>query len=210
MPLSRTITMKKFHLTRTLFLVILIAAFGVVTIIAVPQESTSDTDKLEDRIHERNYPQKEVVIDSPARISIPSIRVSAEVEHVSIDEKGNMATPKTLEGVAWYAPGARPGGSGSAVFAGHVNNARGTDGVFARLDELKPRDQIIIEGDGGERVVYEVTAHEVYNYRTAPVLDIFSDVGESRLALITCSGEWLASEGTYENRLVVFARRAGA
>lgn len=143
----------------------------------------------------------------PARLKIPSIGVNAKVESVGIKEDGSMATPSNFDNVAWYSPGAKPGGQGSAVFAGHVNNALLRSGVFERLAEIKTGDYVTVEDAAGKALVYRVSSLRVYE-PNAPTDALFATSGPPRIVLITCAGDWIPSERSYDKRLVVVAEAA--
>lgn len=142
---------------------------------------------------------------SPARVIIPSIGVDARIQHVGIGKSGNMAVPARYADAGWYKYGARPGETGSAVLAGHVDNGFGLPGVFKRLEELRSGDEIFVETEKGERIRYEVLKSETYPYDEAPLKDILNRSGGSFLNLITCKGEWLSDQEMYGERLVVYA-----
>ena len=75
-------------------------------------------------------------VEVPAmRISIPAIKVDAKIQEVGITAKGNMAAPRTFSEVGWYKYGPRPGETGSAVLAGHVDNGIAFPAVFSKLDK---------------------------------------------------------------------------
>jgi LPXTG-site transpeptidase (sortase) family protein len=144
----------------------------------------------------------------PARLRIPAIGVNAPVEQVAQKADGTMGTPTKFGDVAWYAPGAKPGAAGSAVFAGHVDNALTTAGIFEHLSQLKAGDYVTVEDASGKSVVYRVTSSKSYPANQAPLADIFATTGPSRLALITCTGDWVTSEHQFDQRLVVIAQAA--
>ena len=143
----------------------------------------------------------------PARLKIPSLGVNAKVESVGVKADGTMATPSNFDNVAWYSLGAKPGGQGSAVFAGHVNNALLRSGVFERLSQIKTGDYVTVEDSTGKVLVYRVTSMEVYQ-SDAPTGALFAATGASRLVLITCDGDWVPSARSYDKRLVVIAQPA--
>jgi len=142
----------------------------------------------------------------PARLKIPSLGVNAKVESVGI-KAGAMATPSNFDNVAWYSLGAKPGAPGSAVFAGHVNNALLKSGVFERLSQMKTGDYITVEDSTGKALVYKVSSVEEYQ-PDAPTDALFATAGPSRLVLITCDGDWVSSARSYDKRLVVIAEPA--
>lgn len=141
----------------------------------------------------------------PLTLRVPSIGVDATVEKVGKKDDGSMGTPRQLANVAWYEPGVVPGEPGNAVFAGHVNNAFGQAGVFKKLSQVAVGDRVEVVGEGGQTYVYEVESLTEYLADNAPIEDIFAQQGPSKIALITCEGEWDPAARTYDKRLVVVA-----
>lgn len=145
----------------------------------------------------------------PTQLVIPSLGIDAEVQEVGITADGNMGVPTNFTDVAWYKYGAAPGGAGSAVIAGHVDNGLGLSGVFKRLNELEEGDEISIERKDGTRLTFIVTGTRSYPYDDVPTDIVFNPSGSARLNLITCEGSWVKSEKTYDQRLVVFTKLKG-
>ncbi len=143
----------------------------------------------------------------PARLKIPSLGVNAEVESVGIKEDGTMGTPLDFDHVSWYSPGARPGAEGSAVFAGHVNNALLKPGVFEHLSQVVVGDYITVEDKEGKTLVYRVSSVTEYPANAATD-SIFATSGPTQITLITCDGDWVPSKKTFDKRLVVVAKAA--
>ncbi len=146
----------------------------------------------------------------PVRLRIPILGIDADVQHVGITESGSMATPKGFQDVGWYKYGVTPGGGGSSVIAGHVDNGLGLAGVFKNLNQLREGDEIIVEKADGSEVRFVVTGSRSYPHDAAPTEVIFNPAGSPRLNLITCEGTWLSDTRTYDQRLVVFATLAPA
>ncbi len=142
-------------------------------------------------------------IATPARLRIPRLGIDAPVIPVGVDAKGNMAVPARPEDVGWFAPGALPGQSGSAVFAGHLDTVLRTRGVFWNLHLLQPGDEIQVETGSGQTLHFRVISSRTYPYDRAPLQEIFSASGARLVNLITCNGTWEGA--TYERRLVVSA-----
>jgi LPXTG-site transpeptidase (sortase) family protein len=141
----------------------------------------------------------------PARLVVPAIGVDARVEQVGKTAEGAMDTPEKLVNVAWYKLGAKPGGEGNAVFAGHVNNALGFPGVFKELSQLKKGDTIKVSDSQGSVLTYQVESITSYTEGSAPLEEIFTNAGPSRVVLITCGGTWDEATRTFDKRLVVVA-----
>lgn len=141
----------------------------------------------------------------PARLKVPSVGIDANVEQVGQKQDGTMATPTDFADVGWYALGGHPGGAGNAVMAGHVNNALTKSGVFGHLGQVHLGDYITVSDAAGKTLVYKVRAIDEYPANQAPAQSIFAATGPSQLILITCDGDWVQSEKTFDKRLVITA-----
>lgn len=139
----------------------------------------------------------------PATLIIPAIGVSAPVESVGTDGLGRMATPSRPDHVAWFNPGAAPGGAGDAIIDGHLDWTSGP-AVFWQLRKLHMGDQVIVVRSDGSRVTFVVysTATVAFDARMD---QLFATTGPPTLSLVTCSGSWDRGRGTYLQRLVVHA-----
>ncbi len=144
----------------------------------------------------------------PARVKIPSIGVDAAVESVGTRADGSMDTPKNFKNVGWYSLGSKPGGAGNAVFAGHVNNALTSAGVFQHLSEVRIGDYVSVSDASGKTLLYRVTELEQYPVDEAPLQSIFSTTGTSQVIIYTCDGQWDGAAHSFTKRLVVFAKPA--
>ncbi|MBS1252164.1 MAG: hypothetical protein MAG451_01202 [Anaerolineales bacterium] len=144
----------------------------------------------------------------PVQLRIPSIGIDAYIEHVGLTEDLAMDVPSTVENVAWYKLGYRPGERGNTVIAGHLDTVTGAPAVFWDLESLEPGDEIsVLSLDGIERR-YTVDFHTRYPYDEAPVQKIFGPASKSRLALITCKGTWDRINRNYSHRVVLYATAA--
>ncbi len=144
----------------------------------------------------------------PARLKVPSLGIDAKVEEVGRRADGSMGTPADFMNVGWWGEGSKPGAPGNAVFDGHVNNALTKPGVFAHLSQITKGDYITVSDAEGHTLVYEVSEVTLYDTDRAPLAAIFAKVGPSQLVLITCDGEWVQDEHSFDKRLVVVARPA--
>ncbi len=144
---------------------------------------------------------------TPARVRIPVLGVNAAVEPVGAKADGTMGTPQDFDHVSWWSLGAKPGGEGSAVFAGHVNNGLIKSGVFEQLSKIKKGDYITVESAEGKTQVYRVFSIDQYQ-PNADTEALFAQSGPEQIVLITCDGDWIPAARTYETRLVVVAKPA--
>ncbi len=140
----------------------------------------------------------------PARLKIPGINIDSTVEYVGLTPDGFMDITKSLDDVAWYKHGQRPGENGSAVIAGHYGWKNGKASVFDNLHQLRKGDKLYIEDDKGMIISFVVRESRRYD-PNADTSDVFSsNDGKSHLNLITCEGIWSKTQKSYSNRLVVF------
>jgi len=141
----------------------------------------------------------------PTHLSIPTIHLETNVEQVAQDAQGRMDVPKKVEDVGWYDLGYRPGASGNAVMAGHLDTQTGAPAVFWNLSKLKKGDQIIVTNENGEKHTFEVIDKQNYPYNDFPLVKVFGPSDKKMLNLITCQGTWDKASHNYSNRTVVFA-----
>ncbi|MCL2444829.1 class F sortase [Candidatus Saccharibacteria bacterium] len=152
-----------------------------------------------------------VAADRPRFLSIERLGiVNARVLEVGILDNGEMATPVNIFDTAWYRMSALPGQSGAMLVNGH-NGGPTLDGVFKRLGELANGDEIVIERGDGEIFVFAVVENRVVNMDEARQLMgammESAEAGREGLNLITCIGEWIPSERTFDQRVFLRAVR---
>ncbi len=141
----------------------------------------------------------------PARLLIPSIGVDARVQNLGVTSKGTLGSPSNFTDVGWFADGPVPGAQGTAVFDGHVDNGLGLAGVFKSLSSVKKGDEVTVVTNAGKRLTYTVSDIRSYGYKEVPESAIFSVAGQSQIRLITCEGDWISGDKTYDRRLIVTA-----
>ncbi|WP_421380842.1 class F sortase [Bacillus salacetis] len=149
-----------------------------------------------------DYESVEVI---PEKIRIPSIGMEAPVKKVGILENGEMEVPDNINEAGWFEPGVMPGGKGNSVLAGHLDG-KGKPGAFYHIRDLKKGDTVEISGTEGKTLIFEVLGVESFYTNEAPLERIFGYHSDSRLNLITCSGDFDHNEHEYEERLVVFTQ----
>ncbi|MES2214220.1 MAG: class F sortase [Patescibacteria group bacterium] len=141
----------------------------------------------------------------PTRLVIPTLGINANVQHVGINAKGNMATPNNFTDVSWYKPGTTPGDIGSAVMAGHVDNGLALSGVFKHLEDIQPGADVYVTRGDGKKLHFKVDRTVLYPYQDVPTAGVFTSTdGKAHLNLVTCTGDWVPGQKTYDQRLVVY------
>ncbi|MFH8463482.1 class F sortase [Streptomyces sp. NPDC017991] len=146
----------------------------------------------------------------PDRVRIPSIRVDAPLMGLGLSPQGSLDVPpaarKNLAG--WYEAGTAPGEKGTAIVAGHVDNAEGP-AVFYRLGALRKGSTIEVGRRDGSVALFSVDAVEVYDARDFPDERVYGAAGRPELRVITCGGGYSAGTG-YQGNVVVFAHLTGS
>lgn len=139
-------------------------------------------------------------ISSMPRIQIPSLGVNSAIVELPLLDTGWFLDG--LETRIGHLDGTdAPGGTGNAVFAGHITLADGSSGPLAKIETLLPGAQIIIISSK-QRYIYEVTGQQQV---AEDRLEVVYPTKQPQLTLITCS-RWSWLNGRYTSRQVVTAR----
>ncbi|KUN72701.1 peptidase C60 [Streptomyces canus] len=145
----------------------------------------------------------------PDRVRIPAIGVDAPLMGLALTRSGSLDVPpagrKNLAG--WYEAGTTPGETGTAIVAGHVDNAEGP-AVFYDLGALRKDSAIEVDRRDGSVAVFTVDAVEVYGAKDFPDEKVYGAASRPELRVITCGGGYSRSTG-YRGNVVVFAHLTG-
>ncbi|GAA2431882.1 class F sortase [Streptomyces sp. NPDC051041] len=146
----------------------------------------------------------------PDRIRIPAIRVDAPLVGLGLTPSGGLDAPPAAEPnlAGWYQAGTTPGETGTAIVAGHVDNADGP-AVFYRLGALRKGSTVEVGRRDGGVAVFTVDAVEVYAARHFPDERVYGAARRPELRVITCGGGYSRSTG-YQGNVVVFAHLTGS
>ncbi len=148
-------------------------------------------------------PAEEVV--PPVRLAAPALGVDAPVDQVGVDADGQMAIPEDVDRIGWYRFGPAPGEAGSAVVAGHVDDAEQGLGVLARLSTADVGDELQVTDTAGTTTRWRVVSRELISKQVLPLDELFRRDGPPRLTLITCGGPFLPEYRSYRDNVVVVA-----
>ncbi|MFD0314869.1 class F sortase [Streptomyces flavalbus] len=145
----------------------------------------------------------------PDRVRIPAIRVDAPLTGLGLTPSGSLDVPPAdRPGLAgWYEAGTTPGETGTAIVAGHVDNADGP-AVFYRLGALKRGAVIDVDRRDGSTARFTVDAVEVYDAKRFPDDKVYGAARRPELRVITCGGGYSRATG-YRGNVVVFAHLTG-
>ena len=142
---------------------------------------------------------------APVRLLIPSLKISAAVEALGVDQDFSLQAPAGVSNVGWYRLGASPGFAGDAIISGHRGYPGGIPAVFNTINQLHRGDEVDVRLADGRLVRFAVTRVFITPYRTIP-RGFFAIDGTPRLTLVTCAGNFRYTDLTYSDRLVVEAR----
>jgi sortase (surface protein transpeptidase) len=150
-------------------------------------------------------PQPTLVSRAKPLLIIPALNVDAEVVPVGLDANGAMAAPEGWFEVGWFRYGPRPGFTGSAALAGHLDTNTGAPATFWHLGQLTPGQEIIYQAEDGSRLTFVVEEVASYSWDEVPLDRVFARSGDPRLSLITCGGAWSRENRNYSHRTIVYA-----
>ena len=141
----------------------------------------------------------------PVWLTIPAIGVKAPVINLGLNPNGTLQVPRTTTVVGWYTGSPRPGATGSAVIAGHVDSRTGA-GIFFWLKNMRRGERIYVRRADGTLAVFTVTAVRIYTKSNFPTAVVYGPVPDAELRLITCGGTFDYARRGYLSNVVVYAR----
>jgi sortase (surface protein transpeptidase) len=146
----------------------------------------------------------------PTELRIQAINASSTLIPLGLNADQTITVPpvSTPMQASWYRLGPAPGARGPAVILGHING-NGKPGIFARLPELKPGDQIMITRMDGTTAVFTVTRLEQMAKTAFPTQAVYGDTPDAELRLITCGGRFDAGRRSYVDSIIAFATLTG-
>ncbi|MGY1783252.1 class F sortase [Geodermatophilus sp. SYSU D01036] len=141
----------------------------------------------------------------PVRLQVPALGVEAPVDPAGVAADGRMALPDDVARAGWYRFGPAPGAPGSAVLAGHVDDAEQGLGALAPLRSAEPGQEVLVTDAAGATTRWRVVARDLLDKQALPVDLLFTREGPPRLTLVTCGGPFLPDVGGYRDNVVVVA-----
>ncbi len=144
----------------------------------------------------------------PVRLKISILGVDAPIEAVGIAPDGSMEVVRSFTKVGWYKYGPYPGAIGKAVIEGHLDAVDSPIAVFSKLEHLTEGDAITVVDAEKRTATFTVTHTAYFPYNSTSTEEIFGPADDgSYLNLITCAGNWIRDQKTYDHRLIVFTKR---
>jgi sortase (surface protein transpeptidase) len=141
---------------------------------------------------------------APVRLLIPAIGVDSTLVDLGLQADGTLQVPRTGFPAGWYSGAPTPGELGPAIIVGHIDWG-GRAGVFYRLRELKPNDEITVARADGSTAAFRVTRVQQFPKDQFPTALVYGNIDFAGLRLITCGGTFDQHAGSYRDDTIVFA-----
>lgn len=136
------------------------------------------------------------------RLVIPKLGVDAPVVLIAL-HNGTWQVDQLTQEVGHLQGTASPGDASNIALAGHVTLARGGDGPFRYLSQLRQGDEVLVFA--GEQP-YRYVVQEVRVVSPEDVQVTFP-TAEPTLTLITCAN-WNRERRVYDDRIIAVAKLA--
>ena len=143
-------------------------------------------------------------VASPVLLTIPLIGVKTQLVTLGLAVGGALQVPSSTSVAGWYTGSPRPGSVGSAIIVGHIDSLTGP-GVFYRLPELRPGDDVYVKRADGTTAEFHVTSVQTYLKDHFPTETVYGPTPDAELRLITCGGAFDAATHHYLSNIVVYA-----
>jgi hypothetical protein len=155
-------------------------------------------------------------VPDPVAVVIPKIKVKSSLITLGLNPDRTIHVPDVHqpEQAGYYcvtsterppcSSGVVPGAVGPAAIYGHIDG-NGKPGVFYRLDNLAPGDEIDVDAVDGTTRVFHVYRVEQFKKVDFPTLHVYGNTDRPELRLVTCGGQFDNKAGSYLDQIVVFA-----
>lgn len=142
----------------------------------------------------------------PEAVDIPRIGAHSTLVPLGLNPDQTIEVPPVTQPLqaGWYRFGPSPGEVGPAVILGHVDGNK-QKGIFYRLRELAPGDEVTVSRKDGSAVRFAVSRIEQIDKDTFPSDAVYGDTAGPELRLITCGGSFDHAAHSYRDNIIVFA-----
>jgi LPXTG-site transpeptidase (sortase) family protein len=144
----------------------------------------------------------------PRALYIDKLGIAARVLPMSVNNDGSIQSPRNIYDAGWYSGSVKPGEVGAMFIDGHASGPT-REGLFAYLDKFVEGDEIQIEKGDNTRLTYRVVHTEVVNLADVDMKKMLLPYGNAlrALNLMTCTGNWVESDMTYDQRVLVWTEQ---
>ena len=171
---------------------------------AITVVETEEEELIEVKPTETEVTEYVVAPDRPRYLTIEKLGIhKARIIPMGVNVNGELATPNNIFDVGWYEASGLPGMGGTMIIDGH-NGGPHVHGVFKDLPLLSEGDIIVVERGDGVVFKYRVVENksvllsESDAYMSTAARS--PEYGKESVTLISCTGEWSQSQGTYLSR----------
>lgn len=142
----------------------------------------------------------------PVSVRIPRIGAQSTLIPLGLNADQTVQVPpvSTPMQAGWYENGPTPGEVGPAVILGHVDGNHQL-GIFYRLHELGPGDEVLVARQDGSTARFAVTRVQQVGKNAFPTEAVYGDTADAELRLITCGGSFDAAARSYRDSIIVYA-----
>lgn len=190
----------------------MLAASSFLAVLVLTGCSTPDTPDRETRPTHQLQEQRpdqgasSLTRSRPLWIEVPDIGAHSSLIPLSLNADRTVEVPSVDQPMqaGWYQHSPTPGQTGPSVVLGHVNGG-GRDGIFARLHELDPGDEIRIGREDGQVAQFVVERTEQVPKTHFPTDAVYGNTTDPELRLITCGGSFDEAADSYRDNVIAFA-----
>lgn len=145
---------------------------------------------------------------APVALSMPSLGIDMDVTGVGVDDRNYMEIPVSIYTAGWYRHGPGPDSDeGATVIAAHVDMPNQGIGPFAALRDAEVGADISVVDEDGVTHDYRVSTVERIVKAEVPLDQVFTQVGDPTLVLITCGGDFDFTAQSYTDNYIVTAEK---
>lgn len=172
------------------------------------QTTTAETATDTSAIPASALANYQVASSLPRLLYSSDLKVAARILPMSVTIDGNIQAPRNINDAGWYSGSVKPGEPGAVFIDGHASGAS-RQGLFGYLYTLKPGNELQVEKGDGSRLTYRVMKVDTVALDAVDmkkVLQPYEGVTNG-LNLMTCTGAWVNSEKTYDQRVIVWTQQ---
>lgn len=144
----------------------------------------------------------------PQTVSVPRLAVVAHVEPVTMKNPIDTEAPHSMDDVAWYELGHRPGERGRAELFGHLDSTC-CPAIFYHLNAMRAGDLVQVRYRNGPPLTFRVRWQATYPRLQMPLRFMYGPTIDHGLMLVTCAGIFHRDGTGYDHRLMVYATLVG-
>jgi len=170
----------------------------------VTTNRAAEEELIEEEPTEEEVREYTVAADRPRYLTIEKLGIrNARILPMGVNASGELDTPQNIFDVGWYNASGKPGQGGTMIIDGH-NGGPHVLGVFKSTPSLSEGDIITVERGDGIKYNYSVTENKSVPLSESDEYMITASKspvkGKESVTLITCTGEWSQTQGTYLSR----------